>query len=218
MVQSRANQVLRSGETRCIISETVTGGGQIEIPARLEDDAVLVAVFVDTITSGTLTISVQTFTANNKVEDIIEFPQITAPTTNLILRRASIALTNVKFIATYTGDCTFEVHARGISQGEANVRVVGSDDVDNNTANITSGTPQVLIPSSLIARGGFSVKNFTQTESILYIGISEAKAAPGTGYPLEPGESVALDIGPDVTLYASSDDQDIDVRIFQLGT
>lgn len=204
------------GKTVTIIDEISTGGspGQQEIHASVESDSVLVSLFAEVV-SGTLDVSVYTLTEEGKETEVISFPQLTAPTSELLLKKAAVVMSRIKVVATYTGNSTFEVRARGINAGETSVKVLGASDGRASQITIAT-TPTLIIPVSLSDRAGLVIKNFSTSKTI-YLGFTAGEATASNGYPLGPGEAMAMDVAAGVTLYAVSDSPSTDLRILEAG-
>ena len=124
-------------------------------------------------------------------------------------------MSRIKIVATYTGDCTFEVRGRGISAGETSVKLLGATTAKASQQNITTAVV-LLIPSSLADRGGMVVKN-NNTSGTLYLGFTAAEAILSNGYPIGPKESLGLDVSSGVAVYVRSDVGTVDVRLLEGG-
>ena len=150
--------------------------------------------------------------------EVITFPTISAPTTNLLLKKASVAMDNCRVRVTYTNACEFTIHAKGLTIGSTDAKLLGAESGDTTQKDITSGAAQVLIPSALTARAGMMIRNFnTAGADILYWAFSAAKATSALGFPLDPGGVATMDIDAGVTIYATSGGATIDVRVVEVG-
>ena len=144
---------------------------------------------------------------------VITFPDITAPTSELLLKKAAVGLSNMKLCITHTGDAEVSVYGKGLTAGEASVRVLGASSIKTSQVDATSaGT--LLVPAALTDRAGMVVKNYSGTAT-LYLGESLAASVAANGYPLSPGEAMGIDIAAGVELYGRSSGVDIDVRILE---
>jgi hypothetical protein len=198
--------------TCTLIDEATSGAGTTEVQASIEGDSVVVSLFAEVVT-GTLDVTVYTLTEDGKELEIISFPQLSAPTSELLLKKAALAMSRIRVEATYTGQATYEVRAKPISAGETSVRLLGASEGKASQITIPS-TATVLIPASLTDRSGLIVKNFDNSKTI-YLGYTLAETTTGNGYPLGPQESMGMDIAAGVTIYAISDSPSADVRIME---
>lgn len=201
----------------CTIMDLVStgGAGSKTVEASVESDSVLVSLFAEVV-SGTLDVVVYTLTESGKEVEILSFPQLAAPTGELVIKKAAVTMSRIKIVATYSGDSTFEVRARGIGIGETSVKIAGADEAKASQKDISTGTPTVLIGSSLTDRGGMVIKNYT-AGTVLYVGFSPAETTLANGYPIGSFESLGLDIASGVTVYAVADTGTVDVRLLESG-
>lgn len=221
--------LLQGKEVELINAETTTGGSD-EYWLQVESDTVLFSLQASVI-GGTLDVKVYTEgnaadTTGNRVE-IISFPTLSAPTNNLLLRKASTTMQKVRVVVTYTGASKFILRAKGISIGETTVKIAGSTAGDNYGVLIDT-TPRLLVPVALVDQNGLSIVNNNPANGgILYVGFKSTLTTSSTATagvkdgdaatPVPPGGSIGVDIAAGVTLYGLSDGPDIDVRILQLG-
>lgn len=204
------------GKTCTVLDLASTGGaGSQTVQASIESDSVLVSLYADVV-SGTLDVTVYTLTEEGKETDIITFPTLSAPTGELVIKKAAVTMSRIKVVATYTGDSTFEVRARGIGIGETSVKVAGAEEAKASQKDIVTGSPQILIASSLTDRGGMVIKNYTGG-TVLYVGFSPGETTLSAGYPIGSFESLGLDVASGVTVYALADTGTIDVRLLESG-
>lgn len=193
-----------------------TGAGSKSRELIIQSDSILVTLYAGSV-AGTLDVVVyaQDGRPGGNETELFRFPQLTAGTTELLLRRAAISTANVRIAATYSDACDFKVQARAINGGLESVKIVGSANLQ--TSQLTIGTtPAILIPSALEDRIGVVIKNWS-TGTDVYIGESAAKAVPGTGYPLAGRDAVAIDVAAGSTIYASTATGTADVRIAETG-
>lgn len=199
------------GKTETILSLSATGSGTRSESFSIESDSVLVSLFAEVV-SGTLDVSVYTLTDDGKELGIINFPQLAAPTSELLLKKAAAAMSRIRVVATYSGATTFEVRARAIGAGESSVKILGASQA--KASQLTVGTtPTLLFPISLQDRAGLIVKN--NGSVILYVGYSAAEATPANGYPIAAGESLGIDVGSGATIYARAASGTVDVRLME---
>lgn len=203
--------------TQCrLINETTSGAGVTSQEGSIQSDALLVTLWVDSVSSGSLSVVVYTLTDTGKEAELITFPSISAPTTSLLLKKSGVSMQRFRIEATYTGACTYEVYVRAIeSSGESSTKLLGASSWKVSQETIgTSAT--VLIPASLDDRNGVLIKNWSVTQTI-YLAETSAKATSSEGYPLAPRDAVAMDIAAGAEIYAVSDASGADVRLVESG-
>lgn len=198
------------------ISETTIGAGTTIRDGSVKTDSILVSLYVGSVTSGSLGIEIFTLTDDGKEVSVISFPSITAPTTNLLLRKSATILQRFRIVATYDGIATYEVYVRSISSGgESSTKLLGSGNwrVSQQDVGPVAG---ILIPAALVDRNGLLVKNWSQTVTI-YLAESVGNDTLLVGYPLAPKDALALDIAAGSEVWAISDGGVADVRIAESG-
>lgn len=202
------------GKTATIIKEVTQAAGQTNRTFSTDADAILFSLFVTTL-SGTLDVSIYTFSEDGKELLVATFPQILASTSALVLKKATDYLSNLEVRVTYTGAAEYEVRARGLNSGESSVKISGADSAQTSTAVVTNVTG-VLIPTSLADRNGLCLRNWAGGAT-MFIGFTPLEATVSDGYPIAFREQFAMDLAAGVTLYAVSDGGNIDVRIIEGG-
>ena len=100
--------------------------------------------------------------------------------------------------------------------GSGEFSLIGSANASVSQADVT-GTAGVLIASSTTDRSGLVMKN-NNTTGILYFAFTLANATTAIGYPLGPGEAMAMDVAAGQAVYAIASSGTIDVRIIQAGS
>lgn len=184
----------------------------------LNAETVLVTFFVETVTSGTVKLKVYTYSDPMQESEealIVEFPEITSPSTELLLRKSAIASGWLRFEVEHNGTASYKVYAKGLSLGETNARILSAE--GGEASQLTVGTStQPIVNSTLTDRTGLIIKNYGGP-GVLFIGYSPAEATPQTGYPLASGESMGMDVAAGVVVYGVGSTS-IDVRILQNGT
>lgn len=203
-----------AGHTITLLDLVATTAGVSVKETTVESDNVLVSLFVEA-TAGDLDVVVETLTEEGKATNVIVFPTVSAPTTNLLIRKSAITMSRIKVTATYSDSCTFEVRARGIGTGETSVRILGVGDWDTEAATVGT-TAAVLIPAALDDRNGLAIRNHDATEDI-YIAPTLAKATIAEGWPILAGESLQIDLVGGAEVYAIGTGAGIDIRIIQAG-
>jgi hypothetical protein len=207
--------LIQTGTQERIIAEATASAGSSVREGSVNSDSILCTLFVNSVTSGTLTVTVVTLTDSGKEVDIINFPVVAAPTTNLLLKKSGVTMQRFKVTASYSGICDYEVYVRAMAgAGESSVRQLGSANLETDATTVTS-VPGVLIPAALTDRNGLSILNYAGT-GILFVSESLAKL-PTQAWPIPEGGGWSLDIAAGVTIYAVSDSGNLDVRIAQSG-
>lgn len=206
------------GRTEKVVIVENQVAGTYRYVIGIDTDAIFSSLYVETVNSGTLDISVITYSGDyseDKVAEVFSFPTLSAPTGELILKKGAAVMSWVEFVVTSTGTTSYELYVKGVSSGESTVKISGSTDAVATAQGILGGMPVLLIPISLTDRSGLIVKNYT-SGGILYIGFSSAQANPSTGYPLIYGESMGMDLAGGATLYGYGTTP-IDVRVIEGG-
>lgn len=206
---------LASGTQIRLIQEAPTQAGTISRELSLETDAVLVTLWASSV-DGTLDVSVYALTDTGKETILFTFPQLSAGTTDLLLRKSGVATQRVRVVATYSDACDYEIYTRAVTTaGESTARLLGASNLRTSTASVTTSAA-VLIASSLTDRSGLMIKNTSASDKI-FIAESLVKATSLLGYPVDAGESLGMDVAAGVTIYAVSSSGTIDIRILEAG-
>lgn len=207
--------IIHAGTQDRVISESPSSAGTTSREGSVQTDSLMATLWVDSVTSGTLDVSVYTLTDAGKEVLLFSFPTITSPTGNLLLKKAGVTMQRFRVVATYTGSCSYEVYVRAIEGiGESSVRQLGAANLSTSSATVTT-VPGILIASSLSDRNGLTVRNFAGG-GILYVSESSSKLT-ADAWPVSPGEVWSLDVAAGVTIYAVSSSGSIDVRIAESG-
>jgi len=204
-----AINVLEQGRTLTVISETVYGSGVTTKTISSISDGALLSLYVSSIT-GNLTIRVLTETSDGKSYELFTFPTVTAPTNFLTLKTAAPTMSNIKIEATYNGDVTYEVHARGVASGEVAAKVVSPASAKTGRV-LVSTVPTLILPASTSNRSAILLRN-TDENGTLYIGFTEAQASFANGFPVLPGENFMLNIAGGQALYGVGTVSPMDIR------
>lgn len=204
------------GRTIPVANEAFTVATTKDYYFNTDADAVLVSVYVSSVT-GTLDVSLYTLTDLGKELLLQTFPQVVAPTTNLLLKKAANVMSKVKVRVVTSAAATVEVYARGVSAAEASVKILGATNAVASAATVLT-TPTVIIPSAITDRSGLVIKNNNGVGgSAIYLGFSAGEANLTTGYPLQAQESLGMDISSGVEVYGISVAGTTDVRLLQSG-
>lgn len=207
---------LEAGKTILIMGESPSGAGSLSRVFTLDSDTFQTSLFVSSI-SGSLTVVLSTITGEGKEKEVITYSDITTPSLELDLKKAATAMGIIKATATFTDACSFELRAKGLSNGETSAKIQSA-----NTARATKvivPTPgKILLTAALSDRKGVILRNWSTTNTV-YIGFSISEANPANGYPIKPQEALAIDIGAGAALYGDIQNAGTaDVRIIEAGS
>jgi len=206
---------LSPGKDYLLVTKTNAPANVEEHYLSIDSDTVLISLYVSSLSSGTFNVDVYTLTTDDKLSKVISFPTLTAPTSELLLRKAAAVMQRIKVVITYTGTASFEVRARGLSAGEMSVKIQGASTA--KAQKLTVGmTPGLLIPAALNGRSSLVLKN-NNASGTLYLGFTLTEATTAIGYPLGPGESMGLDLESGAEVYAVGTAV-IDVRVIEAAT
>jgi hypothetical protein len=194
-----------------LIAETTAAAGTTSKEGSLQTDSLLCSLWVDSVTSGTLTVSVYTLTDTGKEALLFTFPVITTATTNLLLKRKGVSMSRFRVVATYTGICQYEVYVRAIT-GVPDTGIFGWT---VSQANVTT-VAAALIPASQEDRAGLLIKNWSSSSTV-FLAETLGSATTAVGYPLGPKDAIAMDITAGSSVYAISDVGTADIRIVESG-
>jgi hypothetical protein len=194
------------------IAESTAGSRDVHF--TLEADTVLLSLFVGSITAGSLTVTLWAYTATGEETPVISFPVITAPTAELLLRKAATTMTNHRLELVWSGPAEFSVHAKGLATGETSAKILGASTFTTTPAAATT-TPAALVPATLVDRIGLVVKN--NGPHVVYIGGSAAEATTTSGYPLEVGEALGIALAAGVAVWGTTATGTSDIRIAEGG-
>lgn len=204
--------LIHPGTQERILAETTLGSGTTSKEGSIQSDSLVATLWVDSIASGELTVSVFTLTDTGKELELFSFPVLTVGSINLLLKKAGVSLQRFRVQATYTGICQYEVYIRAIEgAGESSVRILGSSSFRVEQVDLST-TPVALIPASLEDRQGVIIKNWSLTTN-MYIAETSAKATVAGGYPVAPRDNVTVDVQAGVAIWAVAESGTIDVRI-----
>lgn len=181
-------------------------------------EAVLVSLFVSS-TAGDVDVKVLTEGATGQDVEVISFPTVSAPTTELLLRKSASILRKVRVRVTTTGAAEFEIRARGVSAGASSVSIQGASSWEITRTSVTA-VAGVLISSSLQDRQGILVENISDVSGstgLIWVAETLAKATSGAGHPVRSGGNIAVDLQGGSELYAVSDGGTVAVSIIETG-
>ena len=207
--------MIHPGSQELLIRETTLASGVSSKEGVIQSDSLLCTLWVDSISSGTLDVSVYTLTDNGKEVLLFSFPQLSATTTNLLLKKSGISMQRFRVVATYSGEVQYEVYVRAIEgAGESSVRILGAANLETSSATVTTSA-DVLLPASLEDRNGITLLNYSGSGT-LFVSEDPGKLS-ADAWPIPPGSGWSIDIAAGVTLYAVSSSGSLDVRIAQSG-
>lgn len=207
--------LINYGTQERVIAEAPSAAGVTQVEGSIRSDSILVSLWVESVDSGALTVTVYTLTDEGKEVAVINFPAITSTTTEILLRKSAVSLQRFRVAASYTGGCSYEVYVRAVAGGESSARILGSADWKVTQATIGTSATE-LIPASLNDRQGIVIKNWSNAQTV-YVAETLAKATSLVGYPLAPRDALALDIAAGASVYAVSDAPAADLRIAESG-
>lgn len=208
---------LSMGKTLQVANSTQTSGGVEIRKFAVESDTVLISVWAAAV-SGTVDVKVYTQAGDDDAQatEVINFPTILAPTTELLLKKAAVVMQYVRVEITYTGACTYTIKAKALSTGETSVRLLGQNAATAYATSIgTSAT--LLIPASITDRVGIALHN-TSTIDLVYIGFTPAECTSVNAWEVSPGEKLGLDVASGVDVYARSAAGTIKIKILEAGS
>ena len=208
--------IIPQNRSKRLIKEVATTSGSKVEYFSIENDTLIVTASVTSI-SGTLDIVVSTIDDNDVTLDVITFPQLSGTTSELVLKKAASCLNNLKVTVTYSDACEYVIHGKGINTGEASTKVlgVGSATVTRVSVDTSTVPATTLITSALTDRSGLIIKNTSSTATIDIDFVDTVTA--DNGYPLSPGEAIAMDIDSGVALYGVSSSGTISIAIIEGG-
>lgn len=207
---------LRLNDQIKIFDETLTGSGTIEKYIRVESESIYSGLFVSAI-SGTLDVKIEAIGNEDEfTAPLIEYAGLTSVTPTIVERQAARTFETIKITVTYTDNCEFNLHLRGIRAGEGSVKIIGSNSIEFEQITIPTSATQ-LIAADLVERSGILIGNENSTGDLL-VAETSAKVTTGTKvWKVKPGGNIAVNLGPGQSLYGKGDSVSVDVRIVQLG-
>lgn len=209
--------MIHPGTQELLIREATIAPGTTSEEGVIQTDALLATLFVNSVTSGTLTVSVYALTDVGKELLLFTFPTIVAPSTELVMKKSGVTLARFVVRATYTGICDYEIYIRAINNtGESSTRILGSNNWRVDQQDVTP-VAAALISVALTDRNGVLVKNWSSTSTV-YLAETLVKATVADGYPLAPKDALSMDIAAGNEVYAVTDVGTADVRIAESGT
>lgn len=147
--------LINIGTQERILTEATAGAGITSREGSIRSDSLLATLWVNSVTSGTLDVSVYTLTDTGKEILLCTFPTQSAPSVNLMLRTPSMAsMQRFRIQAVYTGVCDYEIYVRAVtgstSSGAASHVIVDNTPLDVNVTN-TVNVNVVPLTGSVVA-------------------------------------------------------------------
>lgn len=201
-----------------VLMECPTGASTKEKTLAVESSGVLLSLYVEDVT-GTLDVNVYTLTKSGHEKLIDTFPQISAPTTELILRKQVEVHDHLRVEVITSDAAKYDIRAKGVEASLSSVRIEGSDSWEVSLTTVSSTTNTLIIAADLDDRSGMAMRNgdFDKPLNTLYVAESEAKLDAGQGYPVLPGEALQLDLKAGNEVWGIYDNDDGPVHIIQTG-
>ena len=208
--------MINLGEVCPVLNECPTEASSISKCITVQSDGVLLSLFVQELT-GTLDVNIYTLTRAGEEKLIDSFPQITAPTTELLLRKQIEVHDQIRVEVITSDAAKYDIRAKGVSAGVSSVTIQGASDWEVSNSTIPN-VPTLIIPSDLDDRNGLLLRNanFAGTE-ILRVAESEAKLLAGIYASVLPGESIQPDLRAGSEIWGESSGVDIRVEIVEIG-
>lgn len=207
--------ILKLQETQIVLNESPAGASTIEECFIVKASGVLLSLYVQELT-GTLDVNVYTLTRAGEEKLIDTFPQISSPTTELVLRKQIEVHDQLRVEVITSGAAKYDIRAKGVEAASASVQILGADSWQ--VTNESVGAKVLLIASDLEDRNGLMIRNanFNGTE-ILRVAESEAKLDSGVYASLLPGEALQPDLRAGSEVWAESSAGSIRVEITEIG-
>jgi len=205
---------LEVGRERQVIREVATAAGTQERVFEMYSDTLLVSLHALSVV-GTLKVEVFTESSDGQEVRIIEFPELSAATSDILLRKASASMERVIIKITYSDACSYVIRARGTATGESSFKILGANDL-RTTKVVLGTTAMIILPSTLTDRATVAIRNYTTTATI-EIASTAALLATNDAWPLGPGESVVIDVQAGQDIYGISTEVGTDIRIMETG-
>lgn len=207
--------MLNPGDVCVLLAEKPTGASTLDKCITVQSDGVLLSLFVESVT-GTLDVNVYTQTKDGHERLIDTFPQISAPTVELLLRKQVLVHDQLRVEVITSDAACYDIRAKGVEAGVASVTLQGADSWQVTNAFVTTKT--LLIASDLDDRNGLMIRNanFNGVE-VLRVAESEAKIDAGVYASLLPGEAIQPDLRAGSEVWAESSGASIRVEITEIG-
>jgi hypothetical protein len=172
--------VLQPNVTRNLIDESFTGSGTVSRSFVVTGSSMTVALFVRSIASGSLTLTISTYVGSNISEskEVIDIPVQTDETENLLIFTTTVPLmSKILVTATHEDDVNFVLSAKPLK--EDNSEATAIEDLIEGTTSLKLDPNQNLyvydtkvhtLLESLISHIGVLIKHNEQiTEEIINV-------------------------------------------------
>ena len=214
------------GDLHIVASECPTEASVYDECFHVATSGLLLSLFVQE-TTGTVDVDIYTLTKKGHQKLIDSFPQITGPTTEILLRKQVEVHDQIRVVITTSDAAKFDIRAKGVEASLASVAILGAEAADN-FGILMDTTPRLLIPVSLAGQSNVSIINANPLGgATLYVGfkstITATNAAavgvsdPDAATPVPPGGSIGLSVTAGLSVYGLASTGTVDVRIIQLG-
>ncbi len=214
VIQKQSLPPLKLGKEITVLNESPSAAGTAESRLTVDADTILVSLQASVIT-GTLKVEIFTEGTEGVQVRTINFPELSAPTSELLLRKASATMEKVVIKTTYSGSCDYIVRVRGTSTGEASFKILGANDLTTSQTDVTT-TAAPIVSAALTDRATIVIKNYS-TSGTVFIGGTAAEATVADGYPIGPQEAFVVDLQAGQEIYGIADAGTIDVRLAETG-
>lgn len=207
--------LLSTGTQSRLVKEVTAGAGTTIREGSIESDALLISLWVSSIASGSVRVTVYSLTEDDQARLEFTFPAVSGTTSEYIQKKSGVKFQRFRTVVEYDDVVDYEIYVRAVEgAGESSTSILGAGSLSTSHVDI-SMVPSVLIPSALLDRNGMTIKNWTGAAT-LYVSESLGKL-PSDAWPLTPGEVWSLDISAGVTIYAVASSGTIDVRLAESG-
>ena len=214
-IKTKTAGPLTTGKEIQVMDLNESGAGTLTEIFSIDAESVLMSLYVGSV-AGDVNVTVYTVGSDGHETEIIQFPTISAPTSEMLLRKAASALQRIKVVVQFTDACVLNIRARGASAEGASVKIEGASSFTVLQENVTT-TAAVLVSASLTDRNGIIIINTSASQTV-YVAETLAKATAGLGAPIYPnGGNLALDLAGGAEIYAVSSAGTADMRIIQTG-
>jgi hypothetical protein len=193
----------------------LSGSGVKQYSSITQADTILVSVYVRSITTS-VKIDVYTVSQDGS-KKIINFPLLTAPTSELVIEQAAATLSNLRLDIDHVGDCDLDVVFRGVTGGTTSNSIVFGAASATAYNIVATSTPAVLVPSAITDRQGLILKNYGSGDT-LFVGFTISEASTASGWPMSQGETIAIDLQAGQAIYAVSSGANINVRVMEANS
>jgi hypothetical protein len=218
--------MLNKGDVCAVLIECPTAASTIDKTFTVQADGVLLSLFVES-TVGTVDVNVYTLTKTGHEKLVDSFPQISAPTVDIVIRK-QVEVHDQMRVEVITSDAAkYDIRAKGVDAGVSSVKIEGAGQADNYGI-VADTTARLLIPVALVDQNDISIINNNPAGGqILWIGFkasitSGSVATPGVkdpdaATPIPPGSSLGLNVTAGLTVYGLTSAGTCDIRVIQLG-